>query len=128
MVALGVCGEVRESRDGQRLGSALLPPAVAAIARDEGLRVNRGKTRIRSQGDRQLVGGSVVNHHVNVPRGEYDDLKAILHDAARHAPAVANRHAVNDFRAHLRGRVAWVAARNPERGRRLRDSFDTIVW
>lgn len=113
---------------GPRRATSALPAAVADIARDEGLRVNAGKTSVRSQGDRQLVGGSVVNHHVNVPRREYDALKAVLHDAALHGPPAANRHGVPDFRAHLMGRVAWVAARNPERGRRLRDSFDTIVW
>ncbi len=75
-----------------------------------------------------LAGRSAAGRRVNVPRREYDALKAVLHDAARHGPASANRHGVPDFRAHLMGRVAWVAARNPERGRRLRDSFDTIVW
>lgn len=113
---------------GPRQAAVTLPAAVARIARSEGLRINPRKTGIRSQGARQVVGGSVVNHHVNVSRREYDELKAVLHDAALHGPVVANRHGLADFRAHLQGRVAWVAARNPERGRRLRDRLDTIEW
>lgn len=113
---------------GARDGIATLRAAVPAIVRDEGLRVNAGKTRIRSQASRQLVGGSVVNRHVNVPRHDYDRLKAILHDATRHGPAAANRGGVEDFRAHLLGHIGWVAALNPERGRRLRQRFDSIQW
>lgn len=113
---------------GPRRATVALPAAVRDIARDEGLRVNPAKTRIRSQSARQLVGGSVVNRHVNVPRREYDALKAVLHDAAVNGPETANRAAVHDFRAHLLGRISWVASLNPERGRRLRERFDAIGW
>lgn len=113
---------------GPRHAVAPLRPAVAEIVRDEGLRLNARKTRSRFQHDRQLVGGSVVNRHVNVPRRDYDRLKAVLHDARRHGPVAANREQVADFRAHLLGRIAWIAAAHPERGRRLRESFDAIEW
>lgn len=113
---------------GPRRGTAALPAVVREIVRDEGLRVNTAKTRVRSQGNRQLVGGSVVNRRLNVPRHDYDELKAVLHDAVRHGPATANRAGVADFRAHLLGRIAWVASLHPERGRRLRERFDAIRW
>jgi hypothetical protein len=35
---------------------------------------------------------------------------------------------VPDFRAHLQGRVAWVAQLNPPRGRRLQAALDAIAW
>ncbi len=76
----------------------------------------------------QLVCGVVVNQRANVPRDDFDRLKATLHDAARHGPAAANRAGVPDFRAHLQGRVAWVAQLHPDRGRRLQAAFDTIPW
>jgi hypothetical protein len=96
-----------------------LTRVVAEVARDEGFRVAPDKTRIRRRSRRQLVCGIVVNEHPNVPRAEYDRLKAILHDAARHGPAHANRAAVADFRAHLQGRIVWVGQVHPRRGRRL---------
>ena len=83
---------------------------------------------MRSRAARQLVTGVVVNERLNVPRDEYDRLKAILHDAALHGPRHANRTGVPDLRGHVRGRIAWVAALNPEKGRRLLERFDAVAW
>ena len=96
--------------------------------RAEGFRVAPAKTQVRRGGDRQLVCGVVVNERLNVPRRDYDRLKAILHDAAHNGPTAANRSGVPDLRAYLLGRIAWVAALHPDRGRRLRERFDAIAW
>ncbi len=72
--------------------------------------------------------GVVVNERPNVTRSEYDELKAVLHNAARHGPASQNRAGHPDFRAHLQGRIAWVAALNPARGEKLRRRFAQIDW
>jgi hypothetical protein len=39
-----------------------------------------------------------------------------------------NRDGHADFRAHLAGRVAWVAHTHPERGARLRAELDRVAW
>ncbi len=114
-------------------GAASLPTgvvtrAVSRIARDEGFGVAAGKTRVRRRSERQVVCGVVVNDRLNVPRAEYDRLKAILHDAERNGPEAADRTGAPDFRAHLQGRIAWVAQLHPDRGRRLRARFDAIDW
>jgi RNA-directed DNA polymerase len=70
----------------------------------------------------------VVNEHPNVPRREYDELKAILHNAARRGPEGENRAGHPDFRAYLLGRIAWVEQLNPGRGRKLRERFAGIDW
>lgn len=101
---------------------------VEAIALAEGFRVNDAKTRVRSRAQRQLVTGLVVNEHPNVPRVAYDRLRAVLHDAAVHGPAAANRSGHPDFRAHLLGRITWVAAANPVRGEKLHAAFSAIRW
>lgn len=69
-----------------------------------------------------------MNDRPNVERGEYDRLKAILLNAARHGAASQNRAGHADFRAHLRGRVAWVNHLNPQRGERLLADFARIDW
>lgn len=102
--------------------------AVDAICRDAGFSVNPRKTRIMGKGGRQRVTGLVVNQHVNVPRAEYDALKAILHNSARHGPEIQNRNAHPDFRRHLDGRVTWVENVNPRKGHRLRLAFQEIEW
>jgi hypothetical protein len=107
-------------------------PAILATVRtivaDEGLRLNEGKTRVMTAGQRQRVTGVVVNAHPNVAREDLDRLKATLHNAATHGPQSQNRSGVPDFRAHLLGRIAWVAALNPARAARLRRTFELIAW
>jgi retron-type reverse transcriptase len=101
---------------------------VEAIAADEDFRLNDAKTRVRSRAQRQLVTGLVVNDRPNVTRADYDRLRAVLHDAARNGPAVADRHGHPDFRAHLLGRIAWVGAANPTRAEKLGAAFAAITW
>jgi RNA-directed DNA polymerase len=101
---------------------------VAEIVRSEGFRLNEAKSAIQSDGGRQIVCGVVVNLHTNLRRTEYDRLKAILHNAAKQGPLDQNREGVRDFRAHLLGRISWVEALNPGRGRRLRELYATIAW
>jgi retron-type reverse transcriptase len=101
---------------------------VAEIAAEEGFAVNRGKSALHVAASRQHVCGVVVNVRPNVARSEYDELRAIIHNAARHGPASQNRTGVEDFAAHLRGRISWVAALNPARGEKLSRSFAEIRW
>jgi RNA-directed DNA polymerase len=109
-------------------GATRLTETVAAIVRDEGLRLNERKTRVMPRAGRQHVTGLVVNAHPNVARDEYDRLKAILHNAAHHGPDSQNREHVSDFHAHLLGRIAWVTSVNPARGAKLRERFEAIAW
>jgi hypothetical protein len=109
-------------------GAGRFIAAVAEVVRAEGFRLNPAKTRVRGAHQRQAVTGIVVNAHPNVPRPEADRLRAVLHDCLVHGPAAANRSGVPDFRAHLLGRISWVAQLNPVRGRRLQAAFDRIDW
>jgi hypothetical protein len=98
------------------------------IVKQEGFRVNQDKTSLRTTAQRQLVTGVVVNAHPNLPRPEYDSLKAILHRIAIDGPGSYDPGRPVDLRAHLRGQVAWVNAVNPRRGEKLRRLLDTINW
>ena len=105
-----------------------LSDSVAAIARDEGFAINHRKTRIAGQACSQKIAGLLVNEKLNVPRADYDQLKAILTNCRRSGPASQNREALPDFRAHLEGRVGWVASVNPARGAKLRALLAAIDW
>jgi RNA-directed DNA polymerase len=107
---------------------ARFPTHVAAIALEEGFHVQHKKTRVMRQGVRQRAAGVVINQKINIARNDYDQLKAILCNCVRHGPQSHNRSEVADFRAHLSGRVAHVNRLNPERGRRLMELFERIVW
>jgi RNA-directed DNA polymerase len=112
------------SRDRRRQLESL----VASIVADEGFRLNADKSALATAGGRQVVCGVVVNRRTNVARGEYDRMRAILHNAARHGPAGQNRSGAVDFEAHLRGRISWVASLHPARGEKLRRRFEQIDW
>ena len=109
-------------------GAGTFRATVAAIARDEGFAVNERKSALMTRAGRQHVTGVVVNDRLNVARSEYDVLKAILRNAALRGPAAENRAEVDDFRAHLLGRIAWVESLNPARGAKLRRRFDAVAW
>ena len=101
---------------------------VRQIVRTEGLRLNEKKTRIMRGGRQQRVTGVIVNSKTNIPRREYDTLKAILHNCIKHGPAGQNREKHPDFKEHLRGRIAHVSHIGPERGRKLLRMFEQIRW
>ena len=101
---------------------------VCRIALEEGFEVHTAKSRFMCRGVRQQLVGVVVNDRPNIPRPEFDLLKAILCNCVRHGPQSQNRAGHKDFRAHLAGRIAHVGQLNSNRGRKLRDLFDRIRW
>lgn len=100
----------------------------ALIAGEEGFTLNHHKTRVMRQGGRQTVTGIVVNARPNLPRIDFDRLKAILTNCIRHGPATQNRENKPDFRAYLTGKVAQFGSINAARGQKLWKLFDRIVW
>ena len=101
---------------------------VAAIALEESFQVNYHKTRIMTQSLQQRAAGIVLNEKPNISRAEYDQLKAILHQATLTGPVAQNRDQHPHFRNHLAGRIAYVSQWNPQRGEKLKRLFDKVVW
>jgi RNA-directed DNA polymerase len=101
---------------------------VGAIAIEEGFTLNFRKTRVMTAATSQRMTGLVVNAKLAVPRFEVERLRAILHNCARTGPATQNRDGHADFRAHLQGRIAWVASIDAAKGARLRAIAGRIVW
>jgi len=102
--------------------------AVCRIALEECFEVHTRKTRFMRRGVRQQLAGIVLNVHSNVPRCEFDRLKALLHNCARHGPQGQNRAGHSNFQAYLAGRISYVTMINHQRGQRLRELFDQIAW
>ncbi len=110
------------------LDPALIAGVVPEIVAAEGLSVNPRKTRIMRAGSRQELAGVVVNARAQVPRAEYDGLRALLHNAARFGAESQNRDGHGDFRAHVYGRIAWVGQGNERRRERLLDMAARVRW
>jgi RNA-directed DNA polymerase len=101
---------------------------VASILLEEGFRVHHQKTRIMRQGVRQHLAGLVTNRGTNIPRADFDRLKAVLTNCFRHGVQSQNRERRPEFRAHLEGRVAFAEMINPEKGKRLRAILERVQW
>ena len=107
---------------------AHLSTLIATIAIDEGFTVNHRKTRqMRASGAQRLTGIS-INQHPNIPRSDYDQLKATLYNCSRHGPASQNHQQHPDYRAQLRGRIAHARQLNPGRADKLQRLFEQIHW
>ncbi len=74
---------------------------VRAIAEDEGFSLNAAKQRQMRAHQQQRVTGLVINEHPNLPREDYDRLRAELHRTNLSGPVDPAT------RARLQGRVAW---------------------
>lgn len=100
---------------------------VRCVVEEEGFRVNVSKTRVMRAHERQVVAGVMVNQRLNVPRVEFDSLKALLR-CFRKGPLSQSRTSLEAFKAELEGRAARVAAMSPARGAKLGRDFERIVW
>lgn len=99
---------------------------VYGIILEEGFIPNVAKTRLMAGSAAQRVTGLVVNRRLNLPRRDYDGLKATLTNCLRHGLVAENRQGHPDFRAHLAGRVAYLEQVNPVRGARLRRLLEAL--
>ena len=101
---------------------------IDGFALAEGFALNHRKTRRVTRARRQQVCNIVVNERPNLPRDEFDRLKAQLHRCATLGPAAQNRDGHPHWEQHLRGRVAWAEQLNPQKAQRLRRLLDRIDW
>lgn len=111
-----------------RRRGASITRQVATIAEEEGFALNHRKTRLMARGHRQVLTKIIVNERPNVPRADFDRLKAILTNCVRHGAASQNRDGLPDFRAHLQGRIMHVKSLNPDRARKLEALFARVDW
>ena len=101
---------------------------VMAIAHHEGFEIRARKTRTMHSGTRQQVSGIVLNRRPNIPRAQYDALRATLYNCRRQGPATQNLTHHPHFREHLLGRIQYWSSICPERAHKLMTLFDEIVW
>jgi retron-type reverse transcriptase len=99
---------------------------VRHIAQDEGFALNPKKCRVQRAARRQQVTGVVVNQKPSLAREELRRLRAILHAAKATGLAAQNREGRPDFEAWLRGKIAYVAMVDREKGRRLLEALDAL--
>lgn len=101
---------------------------VLRVIASEGFTVHSGKVRIMREHQRQTLAGLVVNDHPRVSRADYDNLRALLHNARRTGASSQNHAGHPDFRAHVMGLIAWAGASDPARRERLLRMAGEVDW
>lgn len=104
-----------------------LIPYIGHILAEEGFHMNYRKTRVMGAGQRQIATGIVLNKHHNLPRQEYDRLKAILHNCVCKGVESQNKGHPN-FYAFLKGKLNYLSMLNPSKAKKLEAMFLQIDW
>lgn len=100
---------------------------VRKVLESEGFTEHEDKTRIMGRGRRQEVTGVVVNDKPALARDERRELRALLHNCARHGWSSQNRGAHPDFPAYLRGRVSFACMISPSSGPTLWPALESAL-
>lgn len=101
---------------------------VLRVIASEGFTVHAGKVRVMREHQRQTLAGLVVNDRPRVSRSDYDNLRALLHNARRDGASSQNHAGNPEFRAHVLGLIAWVGASDEVRRERLLRMADKVDW
>jgi retron-type reverse transcriptase len=103
---------------------ALLLARVRHVVTEEGFRINEKKGRVQRASRRQEVTGVVVNDKPGIRREEVRRIRAILHGAKKTGLAAQNKEGRENFEAWLRGKIAYVAMIDREKGEALRRELE----
>jgi len=100
-----------------------LLPIVEKFLTEEGFVINRDKTKVLRNGNRQTVTGIVVNQKPNVPRKERRRLRAELYNIKK--SLIEGKE--NKFNlSRLQGKAAFIKGINPESGRKFVQEVNEI--
>lgn len=100
---------------------------VDEVVTSEGFGLNERKTVVLGASGRQSALGAVLNDRPTAARRERDALRALLHNCAVHGwPSQAR--GIDEFPAHVLGRISWIAGLDPRFGAKLRAAYDALDW
>ena len=103
---------------------------VSTLVSQYGFRVNREKTKVMRNYQRQYVCGAVVNHRVNLQKSERNRLRAIVHNTKLNGPeaeAIKSNLPTPTFVNRIMGQLNWFGQLNPVAGNRLKITFREAV-
>ncbi len=97
---------------------------VREILRPAGLKMNKTKTKVRKRYHRMKVTGIIVNEKTNIPRENWRNFRACLHNIKVKQPL----EEVSELDLQkMRGYIEWVKMINPTRGKQFLTEFEEIL-
>ncbi len=117
-----------------------LTSLILNMFKQEGFLLN-DKTEFQMYYQRQEVTGQIVNKALNIPSGERERLKAIIHKCYLHGPSSqieeywktydwpkSGEKSINKFKERLHGRIIYCKSVNQSTGQKLMRDFHKIDW
>ena len=98
------------------------------IVEQEGFQVNPTKVKEADRSQKQEIAGIIVNRKPSLGRGEYKELRAIVHNCLKHGPVSQNRGNLPNFKGHLRGRISHLQQVNAKLACKILSDFNKIAW
>lgn len=97
------------------------------ILNQHGFIINTKKIKISNSQSQQKVTGYVVNKKVNIPKGEFRLLRALVHNCLIYGIEKVADRPIESFIRHIKGRIQRVKDINPIRGNKLENEFTTSL-
>ncbi|MGG0747259.1 reverse transcriptase family protein [Priestia megaterium] len=104
---------------------------VNKIVEEEGFFLNKGKTSIRKQGQKQIVTGLTVSNGVHVPKRYKKEIWKHLYYCKKFGPNEHLDHigmSKSSYRDWLFGRISYVYCIEPHTGIKMMEKFNEIPW
>lgn len=104
---------------------------IESIILEENFKINKNKFRLQKWYERQMVTGLVVNTKVNVPRKYYRQIKQEIFYCKRYGVAShmeKRGYIYSNYKYHLYGKALYIKMINPEKGKKLIEELDEILW
>lgn len=103
---------------------------VREILRYAGLNINKQKTKVRRRYHRMKVTGIIVNQKTNIPRENWRNFRACLHNLQQDQQELQAGESLDisttDFQK-MRGYIEWVRTINPTRGNKFLKQYEQIL-
>jgi RNA-directed DNA polymerase len=119
------CDDIAIStKKSKELKVSIILDDVREILRPAGLKMNKTKTKVRKRYHRMRVTGIIVNEKTNIPRENWRNFRACLHNIKVQQP-IAEITKLDLQR--MRGYIEWVKLINPTRGKQFLTEFEEIL-
>jgi len=101
------------------------------LIKNAGYQVNCAKTKIQRRWRRQKMLGIIVNEKTSVPREDYRQYRALLHNCLSQGWVVnALRFGwepIETFHAHVKGKICHIKQIDPEKGTKLEMLYTQVI-
>lgn len=116
------CDDISISSNDDKINPKTIIDTVSDLLYEQGLYINKRKTKVKKYYHRMKVTGIIVNEKTNVPREKWRNFRACLHNLQHQGTHLSEK----DIQK-LRGTISWIESLNPKRGNQFSRQLNQIL-